>query len=213
MMAYATICTGKTLRSLYDADWGIFITPSAYSKNRPAFRWSQQQEPPMRYAIDNGAWAAYCNEVPWESGPWLQLLEEHADGADFVVLPDIVGGGEKSLELSVSWMGVVDCHVLIPVQDGMTEEMVEPLLSERVGVFVGGTTEFKEGTLAQWASLAHRCGSWCHVGRVNSVRRINMCTNSGVDSIDGTSPVRFRVTLPMIDAARRQVSLMGDLDG
>ena len=214
-MAYATLSTGRSARRMYDAGWGIFVTPEAYVKNRPQFAACLSWDPPMPYAIDNGAWSAYLRDEPWDPLPWRALLGPYGPGADFVVVPDIVAGGLDSLARSEEYLPVVHENsrlALIPVQDGMSPDDLRPLLGPRVGVFVGGTTEFKEATLASWSSLCKEFGTWCHVGRVNSIRRTFLCGNALVDSIDGTSAVRFSKTLGKLDAARRQMTLMGDMD-
>ena len=43
--------------------------------------------------------------------------------------------------------------------------------------------------------------------RVNSARRISICHEAGVDSIDGTSVSRFAVTIGRLDRAVRQGAL------
>jgi hypothetical protein len=54
--------------------------------------------------------------------PFAALVEHLGCAADFVILPDIVAGGEASLDLSVSWIprlrGIR--KLLLPLQDGMT---------------------------------------------------------------------------------------------
>lgn len=213
-MAYATITTGRSLERLYSAGWGVFITPEALAKNRPAFAWSQGRDPAMAYALDNGAWGAFVKGVEWNPSGFEAMLGAIGGDAVFAAIPDIVEGGMESLSRSIEWTPRVLDHTrvgLIPVQDGMQPHDIAPLLSARVGIFVGGSTEFKEDTLGMWAALAKRHGAYCHVGRVNTVRRTFKCTNAGVDSIDGTSVTRFSSTLPMLDSARRQLSLLEDL--
>lgn len=209
-MAYATITTGKTLRRLYAAGWGVFVTGEAIARNGPAFEWSQSQSPPMRYAIDNGAWGAYTAGEDWQSEPFVKTLLDHGESADFAVVPDIVAGGAESLQRSLDWLDRVLNHApvaLIAVQDGMTHKDVGHLLGPRVGLFVGGSTEWKIATLHNWARVARAAGAWCHVGRVNTAGRMKRCTTAGVTSIDGTSVTRFVCTLSKLDGARRQLSL------
>jgi len=164
----------------------------------------------MPYAIDNGAWTAHQRGEPWKPEPFLSLLSTHGRGADWTVCPDIVGGGRASLALSLEWLPVVlsVCPVaLVAVQDGLEAGDVAHLLGPRVGIFVGGTTEWKLATLEKWARLCRERGAWCHVGRVNSVRRINLCTSSGVTSADGTSVSRYATTIGPLDSAARQERL------
>lgn len=69
---------------------------------------------------------------------------------DFVVVPDIVGEGTKSLERSVQWMDHLENNYpynkyYLAVQDGMSFFMVETLIKKRLfdGIFVGGTKPWK----------------------------------------------------------------------
>tara|TARA_R110002060_G_scaffold60966_1_gene70556 strand:- start:1089 stop:1688 length:600 start_codon:yes stop_codon:yes gene_type:complete len=195
---------------MYEARWGIFVTGEAIKRNAPAFAWSRSQIPPMSYAIDNGAWSAYTADRDWDPAPFIKTLIEHGSESDFVVVPDIVAGGAASLDRSLEWLDRVLEHAptaLIAVQDGMKPSDIEHLLSSRIGVFVGGSTEWKIATLNEWARAARAAGAWCHVGRVNTVGRMNRCSTAGVTSIDGTSVTRFACTLPKLDGARRQMSL------
>jgi hypothetical protein len=130
--------------------------------------------------------------------------------ADWVVAPDIVAGGPASLDLSLSWLDrcLSACpRVLLAVQDGLTPIDVSPFLGARVGLFVGGSTDWKIATMRQWGALGRDRGCWVHVGRVNTARRINYCHDAGVTSFDGTSASRFAVSLPPLDNARRQCHL------
>lgn len=62
--------------------------------------------------------------------------------------------------------------------------------------------------MAMWADLARSKGAWCHIGRVNSVRRIRKCALAGASSFDGTSASRFVVELRKLDDASRQQHLI-----
>ena len=162
------------------------------------------------YCIDNGAWTAFQQKRPWDEKKFLGLIELFGAEADFVVVPDIVMGGMDSLRFSESWLprlGHLACRKLIAVQNGMAPSDIFGLLDEKTGVFVGGDTEWKEKTTPIWADLSRKRRSYCHVGRVNTVRRINICTAGGVDSIDGSSVALFPKTLRSLDNAARQISL------
>lgn len=123
-------------------------------------------------------------------------------------LPDIVAGGLPSLDLSLRWMRIVleECQrALLPVQDGMEPAHVADLIGERVGIFIGGSTAWKLSTMATWAELARQKNAWCHVGRVNSKKRIAICQRAGVTSFDGSGASKFtKVKLPVLDAQVRQ---------
>lgn len=163
------------------------------------------------YAIDNGAWTSFQRGEPFDDAAFVCCVEKLGADADWVACPDIVMGGMSSLAMSLRWLPWVleRTHVaLIPVQNGMTSDDIAPHLGPRVGVFVGGDDAFKESTMAMWSKLCRSAGAYCHVGRVNTRSRVRLCMDAGVDSADGTSGSRFAVNVPIIDAWRRQTSLL-----
>lgn len=176
------------------------------------------------YAIDNGAWTSYQEGKPFDDAAFIRAVEMLGAGADWVVAPDVVGGGFDSLALSLRWLPwLLDrtSRVLVPVQNGMDASDVAHILGPRVGIFVGGddlapttpgvkprpVATWKERTTPYWAALARANGTYCHVGRVNTRGRIRLCVHAGVDSVDGTSGSQFAVNVPKIDGWRRQTSL------
>lgn len=197
MIPYATRTgTKRNLTALKREGWRLLLTPA---------HWGNFYD--LRYAIDNGAWRAHVTGKPWDEAAFLRCLKHCAKDADWIALPDIVGGGEASLERSMSWMTrILDMceRVLLPVQDGMAPAWIEPLLTGRVGLFVGGTTEFKLSTMAAWSSLAAKKAAWCHIGRVNTVRRIRLCAAAGATSFDGTSASMYVKTIGKLNSARHQ---------
>ena len=191
--------TKRNLAALHAAGWRLLLSPG------------KPRDARFRYALDNGAYGAWQKGKPFDVVAFERHVERHGDSAEFVVAPDIVAGGEASLAMTIEWLprlAGIGKRRLIAVQDGMMPHHVEPYLSDRVGLFIGGTTEWKLRTLALWGSLARRTGAYLHVGRVNTARRMRLCHMVGADSIDGTSATRFSCTLPMLDAALRQTSLL-----
>lgn len=189
--------TLRNLAALSKAGWRIIVTPA-----KPV--------PPMNmgYAIDNGAFG----KDGFQGEPFLRLVERFGSAADFVVLPDIVAGGLRSLELSLSWLPRLR-HVqtlLLPLQDGMTAHDIGMVLRQnpKVGLFLGGSTDFKLREMYAWGMVAHAWKRHFHVGRVNTARRIRLCAEAGADSFDGTSATMYSVTLPLLDCARKQPSLL-----
>jgi hypothetical protein len=161
----------------------------------------------MRYALDNGAWHSYVHGKAFDSDSFRKALDLLGECADFIVLPDIVAGGLHSLEFSLKWLDEVRSFgrpVLLPVQDGMEVEHVDPILEEGMGIFIGGTTEYKEKTVGEWGSFGNMFGHHVHCGRVNSRRRLNLCKMAGVDSFDGSGPSRFVKHAMVMDAELRQ---------
>ncbi len=195
MIPYASRTgTRRNLDALRAAGWRLMVSARGVLRTEG-----------FPYALDNGAWTAHQRGEPFDVAAFEKALALFGAGADFVVLPDIVGGGLASLEMSLGWQPRVDARlVLLPVQDGMTEADVEPHLGPAVGIFVGGSTEWKLATMRRWGVVARRVGCHLHVGRVNSRRRIRLCAEAGADSVDGSSVTRYAETLPLLDAARRQ---------
>jgi hypothetical protein len=188
--------TRSTLASLRAHGWRLLVSATGCHRTEG-----------FRYALDNGAWTAFQQGAPFDFRSFERLLIALGSKADWCVVPDIVQGGAESLAFSMSWLPrVLDaCPVaLLAVQDGMTEDDVASLLGPRVGLFVGGSTSWKLATLAAWSRLAKDAGTICHVGRVNTARRVSACVAAGVTSFDGTSVTRFPKTIYRLDHARRQ---------
>jgi hypothetical protein len=199
VIPYATTTrTRRNVAALAAAGWRLFLTPEIQTHHG------------LPYALDNGAWGAYRRGVPWDGAAFSHLLSELGAGADFVVLPDVVGDGFGSLARSLAWLPAVRAvtpRMLLSVQDGVDVDDVAALLPDVFGLFVGGTTEWKLSTLPWWAAVARRHGKYLHVARVNTARRIRLCQMAGAHSFDGTSATRYAVTLPELDEARRQEGL------
>ena len=199
MIAYASNTQGKrNLDALKAANWRILVSPGKHM-NPPAG---------FRFAIDNGAWPCFKNNLPFDHEGFTELIEIHGGAADFVVIPDIVAGGMKSFEFSLSWLDRLKHfhRILFAVQDGMITDDVGALL-ERVpnmGLFLGGSTEYKLKMMYGWGMVTHALRRYYHVGRVNSMRRIKLCAEAGANSFDGTSATMYSDSLPNLERARRQ---------
>lgn len=141
--------------------------------------------------LDNGAFRAFRRGAPFDEVAFARALADGRDlGADFAVTPDVVGGGEASLALSVAWVGRLDGYrPYLAVQDGMTEGAVEEVLPLFAGLFVGGSVPWKLATGASWVGLSHRHGKPCHVGRVGTPSRLAWAKEIGADSIDSSQPL------------------------
>ncbi|WP_244111965.1 hypothetical protein [Burkholderia diffusa] len=191
--------TRRNLDALRAAGWHLLVSAAGVLRTEG-----------MPYALDNGAWTAYQQGRAFDDDAFMRALDKVGEGAEWIVLPDIVAGGLRSLEYSLTWLERLrgfPRQLLVAVQDGMEIDDVRELLSPVVGIFVGGSTQWKEATTGAWGSVARRRNCYLHVGRVNSVRRIRICAAAGANSIDGTSASRFALSLPPLDAASRQVDL------
>jgi hypothetical protein len=192
--------TRRNLNALREAGWRLLVSAAGSLRNEG-----------FPYALDNGAWSAFTQGRPFDVPAFVKALRKMGAAADWTVIPDVVAGGAASLELSLKWMRQVldeTPRALLAVQDGISVADVKGFLGSRVGLFVGGSTEWKLATMEDWATLGREVGCWVHVGRVNSRRRISRCSAAGVTSFDGTSASRFAKSLPRLDSAVRQLSLL-----
>lgn len=201
MIAYASRTgTHRNLDALRAAGWGLLVSRAG----------AWRTEGFDRYVLDNGAWADFQAGRAFDEDTFEQLIDRLGAGADWIVLPDIVAGGLASLALSTRWLNrclSICPMVLIAVQDGMQETDLAPLVGPNVGLFLGGSTEWKLANMERWGRFCAERGIHYHVARVNTERRIWLAAASGADSIDGSSATRYAVTLPMLDRAMKQRDL------
>jgi hypothetical protein len=196
-MAYASRTgTRRNLEALRAAGWGLMLSATGVHRT----------EGFERYALDNGACTAHQAGEAWDAGRFVALVDAFGLGADFVVVPDIVAGGLESLRRTEDWLPRLSGLRLVAVQDGMQPGDVRGLIGPSVGLFLGGSTDWKLETMRSCGEVAREAGCYFHVGRVNSIRRIRLCASVGADSFDGTSASKYAVTLPKLDKARRQSS-------
>lgn len=190
--------TKRNLAALRAADWRLLVSARGVLRHEG-----------FPYALDNGAWTAHQKGESFDVPAFEKALVELGSSADWVVAPDIVGGGLESLRMSEAWLPRLEwCRAtLLAVQDGIAPADVSPLLGGRLGIFVGGTTEWKLGTLPVWGRVARERQCHLHVARVNTAKRIHLCHDAGAHSFDGSSVARFACNLPRLNNAARQGQL------
>jgi hypothetical protein len=202
MIVYASRTgTARNLAAMRLYGWRLFVVASA--------DWRTEG---FKYAIDNGAWHCHTHGKQWDEGRFRGLVEKLGDRADFIIAPDIVAGGLASLALTESWLPRLNGLRLVSVQNGMEPRDVRFMLGSTVGIFVGGSTDWKLATLPAWGRLAGEVGCYLHVGRVNTMRRIRMCGQAGADSFDGTTGSRFEVNIHRLARGMRQDGWSWDRD-
>lgn len=194
--------TGRNLRRLRQFGWRLMISARGVLRTEG-----------FLYALDNGAWTAFQERLKGKratAAPCLRsftiAVEKLGADADFIVVPDIVEGGAASWALTRYWLRRLRRDrrlrrplLLIAVQDGYDPWTIARYLGPRVGIFVGGSTDWKLATFPSWQRLARACGAYCHVARVNSGKRAKACDIAGVDSIDGSGPSRFEKCLLQVE--------------
>lgn len=210
MIGYASRTgTRRNLDVLRRAGWRLMVSAKGPLRTES-----------FRYALDNGAWTAFQRGEAFDVPAFEKAVALLGSKADWIVLPDIVAGGLASLRFSLGWLDTLrnrpelrGTHYLLAVQNGMEPRDIAARVGPEIGIFVGGDTSWKLATMATWARLAHERGAICHVGRVNTVRRIRLCAAAGADSFDGSGVSRFASALPPLDLARRQPDIEAWLSG
>jgi hypothetical protein len=147
------------------------------------------------WAADNDCFQG-LNDVAYVK--MLDRLEGLA-GCLFVTVPDVVGDAAATLEAFGRWAPELERRGLplgLVAQDGMTLADLDELAPRLAALFIGGSTEWKEGPeAAELAIAAKRAGLWVHWGRVNTRRRFDLIVATGAaDSFDGSKWARFRKT-------------------
>jgi len=167
-MAYASRTgTRRNLEALRAHGWGLFVSATGVLRT----------EGFSTYALDNGAWTAHRQGRPFDERAFLAAVDLLGEGAQFVVVPDIVCGGLASLRLSEAWLPRLDGvgrRRLLAVQNGMVPADVRGLLSSEVAApgkrllcRIGGislaksaatsmsaaSTPFGESASASWQAL------------------------------------------------------------
>lgn len=141
----------------------------------------------MDVALDNAKFAAWIKGTPWcglRFHAFLRSVAAKGVSPRWVVVPDVVTDRDATLSSWHEWAprlrGEYGWPLAVAVQDGMTAADVHPLGADVV--FVGGSTEWKWGSLLHWTQNFPRV----HVGRVNTRRQLLMAKLRGAESVDGT---------------------------
>jgi hypothetical protein len=150
----------------------------------------------QRWFYDNGAFEDWKQGRPFDVAAFERDLETVAaspEKPDFIVAPDIVGGGLESLALSLSWLErcAAVAPVYLAVQDGMAPSDLDGVTGI-AGLFVGGGLPWKLATGEQWCAYARSRGWRAHIGRVGTARRVAWARDCGADSIDSSLPLWSR---------------------
>jgi hypothetical protein len=142
----------------------------------------------LPFALDNGAYPAYCKQKAWDEDAYWKMLDHiKASGRHptWALVPDVVANKEETIKRWSLYESRLRSYWNLPlclsfaVQDGMRPEDVP---SGAQVVFVGGTTDWKWQTVADWCKHFPRV----HVGRVNGYKGLRICAEAGAESCDGT---------------------------
>ena len=189
------IYTGLTndpnkIKKIKQYNLGIMIS-SSYSKQ------ATKPIPEANYALDNGAFSCYQKGYPFNRDLFLWALDKAFRKSiilDFIVCPDIVCGGKKSLEFSMKWatnelLGTP--NLALVVQDGMQfNDILYHHKDYFSYIFVGGSKEWKWETAEGWKNKADKLGMKLHIGRCGTIEALKKAKEIGSDSVDSTSFTR-----------------------
>ena len=142
------------------------------------------------FALDNGAFSSYINGTPFDDESFLKIVDRIGSKADFIILPDRVAEGKRSLEYSEIWRKFLpdDCRYYLAVQNGMKAEMLKSQFLELIdGIFIGGTMEWKLRYGSYWSDFAHSTGLKCHAGRIGTLNGLMWADKNGLDSVDSST--------------------------
>jgi len=171
-----------------DLGMGIVFTPRANRTPLDGIPW----------ILDNGAFGAWIRKTKFDGYRFLRSMRLIPKNRlpDFIVIPDIVAGGKKSLDFSLRWIGRMPFKIpkYLAVQDGMGANDIWPLLESIQdgidGLFVGGTMKWKLYTAKFWIELAHEYRRSAHIGRCGPLERIQWAQKIKADSVDSGSWAR-----------------------
>jgi len=166
------------------------------------------------WAFDNGAWLDFVNNRPFDDVAFMRrLYRAYRVGYPlFGVVPDIVGGGMRSLDFSLYWRDRLpnDWAWYLPLQDGMKIHEVKNVANMFDGFFIGGTDKFKLEAAA-WVDLARKKQKPIHYGRCGTLSKVGHAKRLGVDSIDSSFPLwtksRFDEFVDCVTGETEQLSM------
>ena len=177
----------------------------------------------MPWFFDNGAFMSFSHNVPYDKMKFCKRLQEiytksrmgNIKIPDFVVIPDVVGGGSRSLTYSMKWMEFLETTKLcefnyyLAIQDGMSIAEVENVIrSKKIdGLFLGGTKPWKYATGEKWCRLADKYNMKIHVGGVGVKSKIEWAEDCGFTSVDsGVAMLHPKHLLEVLDKVRSDMS-------
>lgn len=134
------------------------------------------------WCTDNGAYSGRFNPAVYEQ--WLDGLMPYHRTCRFAVSPDVIGDWDRTLELFEVWKRKIRSRGLpaaIVLHRGCTPE----ILPDADALFIPASN-LDDPLLPVLVKEARRRGMWVHLGRVNSLKRMQWAKRLGCDSADGT---------------------------
>lgn len=143
--------------------------------------------PGALWAADNGCYGkGYPGHPAWLA--WLRKQRPHLSRCLFATAPDVVGDAVTTLARGRRFLPMITAlgyPAALVAQDGL-EDLDVPWPSFKV-LFLGGSTDWKLSQAARdLTAEALAQGKHVHMGRVNSLRRLQHASAMGCHTVDGT---------------------------
>jgi len=184
-------------------DVGDFISPRCHRCVGTTVTW----------AVDNDCFSGFNEQR------YVSMLRRMADRLqargwagvpEFVTMPDAVGDHAETVRLWGIWhrhLATANFNRAFVLQDGSESEGWHGIPWDYIeALFIGGSTAFKLGTFArEMTDCARHMGKAVHMGRVNSVMRLNYARDIGCTSCDGSAMARWssKTLIPMLSSLRQ----------
>ena len=204
MIPYTSALPNKENLAMLDKycdDWRFLLSPasmpSVNNNNRHLLY-------DRGYALDNGVYADWAKGQEWNQDKFISMLNTYAESADWIVIPDAVGDWWETARMFMIWYQPLLEYkrpLLYVAQDGIQQNdyaTVRGMTERGVGIFVGGQNDFKLTHSQNIARICKENNATCHIGRINSAKRVRMCWNWGATSFDGSGMSRFRETARVV---------------
>lgn len=154
------------------------------------------------WAADNGCFGDF------DRAKFMAMLDEIQCAEiqpKFVTVPDVVCDSRATAERWIEWAAEFHKRNLpraYVLQNGIEEHPPEYAIpwNNLRAIFIGGDNAFKHSAwVRRCVAIARQAGRWVHMGRVNSIKRLEYAKRIGCHSVDGSGMSRFenRVLLPM----------------
>lgn len=191
-----------TRPTVYVADRRAHRNGNLYHRYGWGRMWSHDYikkiDPDEPCGFDNGAYNAWMKRTTFPRDRFLRRIEYAFDEGitpTLAVLPDIVTGGRRSLDLSFWWFHHGDLPDWWPwylaVQNGIDPDHLPDDMGEIAGIFLGGDDHYK-GTAHVWRRWTSERGLRFHYGRCSRVRRVEAAIRIGADSLDSLTMSPFK---------------------
>lgn len=186
MKIYTSVgCGDGKINNANKYDVGHMITPLTLP---------QRKENGISYCLDNGAYSAFKRGLPFNKISFLRALDYLHDkgfSLDFIVIPDIVCGGFRSMRFSHAFQlehFSGGGRLAFSIQDGMKFENVIAFgLEEYTHLFIGGSVDWKWKNAEDWIKFGHDQGKKVHIGRCGQLKYLEAAERWGADSVDSSS--------------------------